>query len=109
MRILTTLAGAVAGPDGYQPQLRQLTQPDGFQPQLREGPASDAFDRYRIDDSTGSADTGGAALHPDSKAVRPGVVAEAEPGSGSGRRSRSSRSSSRTASRRGSSASRPRA
>jgi hypothetical protein len=75
MRFLTTVAvagtalaiagtGAAASPDGYQPQLRQPAQPDGYQPQLREGAASGI---------------GAAALHPDSRAVRPGVVAETEP------------------------------
>jgi hypothetical protein len=75
MRLITALAvaatalaiagtGAAAIPDGYQPQLRQPAQPDGYQPQLRVGAAS------------GIA---AAALHPDSRAVRPGVVAETAP------------------------------
>ena len=89
MKFLTTIAvaataltigvtGVAAQPDGYQPQLQQPTQPDGYQPQLGVGAPSQPFDRYAIDQSARSV-AGGAASHPDSRAVRPGVVAEAEP------------------------------
>ena len=90
MKFLTTLAvvataltigvtGVAAQPDGYQPQLQQPTQPDGYQPQLGVGAQSQPFDRYPIDQSAPSVAGGAAASHPDSRAVRPGVVAEAEP------------------------------
>ena len=72
------VTGVAAQPDGYQPQLQQPTQPDGYQPQLGVGAQSQPFDRYVIDQSVRSV-TGGAASHPDSRAVRPGIVAEAEP------------------------------
>ena len=90
MKFLTTLAvvavaltigvaGPAAQPDGYQPQLQQPTQPDGYQPQLGGGAPSQPFDRYAINQSTESVAGGAAASHPDSQAVRPGLVAEAEP------------------------------
>ena len=90
MKLLTTLAvlaaaltvvgtGTTANPDGYQPQLQQPRLPDGYQPQLGEGAQSEPFDRYPINESTRSVAGGAAASHPDSRAVRPGVVAEAEP------------------------------
>ena len=80
MKLLTTIAvvataltigatGATAGPDGYQPQ-------------LREGDRSDVIDRYlRNHESRAVAPdgAGGAPSHPDSQAVRPGPDAEAAP------------------------------
>jgi hypothetical protein len=55
---------AAARPDIYQPQLQGpgAGLPDGYQPQLRT-----------------QSDSGGAAVHPDSWAVRPGVIVEQEP------------------------------
>jgi hypothetical protein len=60
---------AAAAPDGFQPQLQDsgVSAPDGYQPQLRTEPGS-----------------GGAAAHPDSRAIRPGVAAEAEATTGDG-------------------------
>ena len=62
-------AGCGRGPGGYQPQLQDIgtRAPDGYQPQLRTQP-----------------DSAGAAAHPDSQAVRPGVVVQAEPSTSSG-------------------------
>jgi hypothetical protein len=59
---------AAAAPDGFQPQLQDsgVSAPDGYQPQLRAEPGS------------------GAAAHPDSRAIRPGVAAQAETTTGDG-------------------------
>lgn len=93
---------AAAGPDGYQPDAvdRYLTNngPDGFQPQLRSSAQPDAVDRY-VGNALRHADqpdalarylrnhpsgaesalySTGAASHPDSLAVRPGVSVSVE-------------------------------
>ena len=59
--LTVAVPAATAAPDGYQPQLRRPGNwlPDGYQPQLRTQPGS-----------------AGATAHPDSQAVRPGVVVD---------------------------------
>lgn len=93
MKLVTTFAvvataltigatGAAAGPDGYQPQLREDGQSDAIDRYLRNNapPAPpDAIERYLKNRAAAPAGAGGAPSHPDSRAVRPGPGAQAEP------------------------------
>ena len=102
MKIRTTLTVAVtmltlgvpvatADPDGYQPDAidRYLANniPDGSQPQLQSTTPPDAVDRYLRNHPNGaesSLDSKGASGHPDSLAVRPGVIVPAVPAEAAG-------------------------
>ena len=78
--VLATAAPvATAGPDGHQPQLRADDQPDAFMRAFQSAPSSsvsnesDVVARY-LRNHAAMAGAGLPALHPDSLAVRPGVV-----------------------------------
>ena len=91
MKIRTTIAVAVATltlgvpvatavPDGYQPELQSNAQPDVVDRYvanaLRQADQPDVVARYLRSHSIGAGsapDSAGAASHPDSLAVRPGV------------------------------------
>ena len=76
---------AAATPDGYQPQLKSISQPDAVDRYLRNNAPTqqpDAFDRYV---QNNAPEVTGAASHPDSRELRASVGIESAPAPQDGR------------------------